>query len=258
MAGSRKTNPHQLRLSSRRERGFILITAIWMLLLGASIVAILMVKNLHQSEQHSFEREQIAHKHARESAVETVVADLLFNGPRSSFAQLPSGMTYSFDGIDVTVKVSSESGKIDVNQADIALVERALRGLGVGAQTREAFLDQIRASRASESPFQSALDVAGALHQSGLCQGIGQEDLGPYFTAYSGLAQPRQGQMDQRLARALGQPNIGSGGRTRSGTAVRVEAKSEQGNAQVAILRVGGSLSQSHVVIDWFQSGDCR
>lgn len=258
MAGCRDANLRQLGLPSSRERGFILITAIWMLLLGASIVAILMVKNLHQSEQYSFEREQVAHKHARESAVETVVADLLFNGPRSSFAQLPSEMRYSFDGIDVTVKVSSESGKIDVNQTDIALVERAMRGLGVGAQTCEAFLEQISASRAAERPFQSALEVAGALQQSGLCQGIGQEDLGQYFTAYSGLAQPRQGQMDQRLARALGQPDIGSGGRTRPGTAVRVEARSEEGQAQVAILRVGGSLSQSHVVIDWFQSGNCR
>ncbi|WP_074206217.1 hypothetical protein [Parasphingorhabdus marina] len=235
-----------------------MITAIWMLLLGASIVAILMARNLHQSEQYSFEREQIAHRYALDSAVENVAADLLFNGPRSTFAQLPNETGYSIGGVNVTVKVSSESGKIDVNQADIALVERALRGLAASAQSREVFLDQIKASRAADRPFQSALDIAAALQQSGLCGGSIQEDLGQFFTAYSGLAQPQQGQIDPQLARALGQPHVGSGGRTRPGTAIRVEARSEQEQVQVAVLRVGGSLSQSHVLVDWFQSGVCR
>jgi len=74
----------------RSEQGYILITAMWLLLLGGSIVALLMLRNLHAAEAYSDDRPQLQLRYAQESAVETVVADILFNGPRSEFARLPA------------------------------------------------------------------------------------------------------------------------------------------------------------------------
>ncbi|MEP3226285.1 MAG: hypothetical protein ABJO01_09940 [Parasphingorhabdus sp.] len=234
----------------RGERGYILITAFWLLLLGASLVALLMLKNLKNAEDHAFERDQIQSRYAMESAVETVVADILFNGPRSAFAQLPAVTEYEINGVKMAVQVSSENGKIDLNRADAALIERALRGLGIAARPRQAFLDHVREQRKAGRFFRSTIDVEGAMQQAGFA-GAGGFCAERYFTVYSGLSQPQANQMDAELARALGQVSSTSNVRTTPGTALRVQVKAAEGLPLVAVIRTSGLIGQSHRVLDW-------
>jgi len=240
----------------RSESGYILITAIWLLLLGASIVAVIMLHNLRNAQEYSFERDMMQQRFAKESAIETVVADILFNGPRSEFARLPAEAIYFINDTQMQVRVSSESGKIDVNQADPALIERALRGLGVSALPRQAFLNIIARKRGAGRLYQSILDVESAMRQAGfdMENGFCAEQ---YFTVYSGLSQPQAVQMDAALARALGQANLAANARAKPGTALRVEVKAKEGLPMTAIIRTSGLIDQSYSVLDWNDAKGC-
>ncbi len=239
------------------EQGYILITAVWMLLLGASIVAVIMIHNLRASEELSFDREQTQIKYAQESAVETVVADILFNGPRSELARLPAQTSYTINGIAMQVQVTSESGKIDVNQADPALMERALRGLGISGSQRQAFLAIIAGERSASRLFQSPTDVGAAMQQAGIAVGSG---FCPdnYFTTFSGLGQPVAGQMRPELAKALGQPSLPTEARASPGTALRVSIKADGASPLIAVIRTSGLIGRSYSVLDWSDRAGCQ
>lgn len=240
----------------RSEQGYVLITAMWLLLLGGSIVALLMLKNLHAAEAYSADRDQLQTRYAQESAVETVVADILFNGPRSEFARLPAQTSYRFGDIALNIRVTGEGGKIDINQADAALIDRALRGLGIAAVPRQNFVSRVKERQRSGQLFRSIADVEEALSKAGLdgTSGFCAED---YLTTYSGLALPQASQMDPRLARALGQASLEADVPASIGSAMRIEVLGEQGLPLVAVVRVSGLIGESHKVLDWQYGAGC-
>lgn len=238
------------------ERGYILITAVWMLLLGASIVAVMMAHNLRTSQELSFEREQAQIRYAQESAIETVVADILFNGARSQLARLPAKTSYTINGVVMRVRVSSESGKIDVNQADPVLIERALRGLGIAASQRQAFLAIIASELSASRLFQSPADVAAAMQQAGIMFDRGFCP-GTYFTTFSGLGQPVAGQMRPEVSKALGLPNLPTSARASSGTAVRISVTADGTRPLTAVVRISGLIGQAYSVLDWSDQAHC-
>jgi len=238
------------------ERGYILITAIWLLLLGASIVSLLMLKNMNRGEEISYERKQLEHSYTQESAVETVIADMLFNGPRGEFVTLPAATSYQLGGKQMNVRVTSESGKIDVNQADPALIDRALRGFGIPSLPRQTFLAVVKSKRASKKLFHSMNDVESAMEEAGM-EKNGELCASRYFTVYSGLSIPQSGQMDVRLAKALGQPSQTTTGKTTASAAIRIEVGSDAGQPLVAIIRTSGLIGESHRVLDWRYGTDC-
>ncbi len=245
----------QLRVVPK-EQGYVLITAVWMLLLGASIVTVIMLHNLRSSEELSFEREQIQIKYAQDSAVETVVADILFNGPRSEFARPPTETSYTINDVSMQVRVSSESGKIDVNQADPVLIERALRGFGIGGSQRQAFLAIIAGERSASRLFQSPTEVAAAMQQAGIAV---DSNFCPdkYFTTFSGLGQPSPGQMRPELARALGQPSMLREARASQGMALRVSIKADEALPLTAVIRTSGLIGHPFSILFWSDRPAC-
>ena len=240
----------------RSEQGYILITAMWLLMLGGSIVALLMLRNLHAAEAYSDDRERVQLRYAQESAVETVVADILFNGPRSEFARLPADTIYRFGDNTLKVSVTGEGGKIDVNQADSNLIERALRGLGVAALPRQNFVSRVKERQRSGQLFRSIADVEEAMSQAGFngASGFCAED---YFTTYSGLALPQGGQMDPKLARALGLASLAADAPNSIGSAMRIKVQREQGLPLVVVVRVSGLIRESHKILDWRHGAGC-
>lgn len=240
----------------RSEQGYILITAMWLLLLGGSIVALLMLRNLHVAEAFFDDRAQLQMRYAQESAVEMVVADVLFNGPRSEFARLPAQTSYRFGDIALKISVTGEGGKIDVNQADSALIERALRGLGVAALPRQNFVSRVKERQRSGRLFRSIADVEQAMSQAGF-DGTGDLCTEEFFTVYSGLAQPQPGQMNPRLALAVGQASLSAEAPASIGSAMRIAVQGEQGLPLVAVARVSGLIGQSHKVLDWRYGAGC-
>jgi hypothetical protein len=260
--GSR-LHPRRRRSPRRRgpgagERGFVLIAAIWLLILAGSIAAVLMLRSLAAATAAADRSEAIQRRLALESAVETMVADRLFNDTRSAWWMLPAQGAIAVGGRQVTIRVTSESGRIDVNNTDPTFVDMALRGFGVAAGERGRIVDRLRALRAMKRRIDSSAELenlmAGAGGPAGPC-------LAGEFTFVSGLAEPQPGQMSPALARALG----GRGGATgaaapappEAGAALRVEAAESGGAPFVAIVRPAGLADQPVQVSAWGFPAPC-
>lgn len=227
-----------------------------MLLLGASIVAYIIAHNLRVAEQYSFEQEQLEIAYAQESAFETALADMLFNGPRSTFANLPAETSYSINGVQMRILVEIESGKIDVNRADVTLIDRALRGFGVSASKRDVFQRSLETKRRSGQLLESSSELHALMEQSGI--GIGNAlCAADYFTVYSGLTQPEKSQMKSELSGALGQADLSRVSKARPGSALRITVQQQGREAINVVTRVSGLIGQSHGILDWSRSYGC-
>lgn len=238
------------------EDGFVLVSAIWLLLLGAAIVAVIQLTVLNRAKSIAFERGQLERRLALETAYETAVADILFNGPRSSFAKLPGQTDYTLNGVSVRISVSSESGKLDINQADPALIDRALMGLGVDATKRSALQGSLLNMRSSTSAKLSPSEMEQLLQEVGLGPSGGQ-CIARYFTAHSGLQRPTSGQMAPELAQAIGEPNVPMEFGIQPGQALEIVITAKSFQPLKAIVRITGRLDQAVELLDWKFSRWC-
>jgi len=238
------------------ERGFVLIAAIWLLILAGSIAAILMLRSLAGATTAADHDEAIERRLALESAIETVLADRLFGSQRSAWWLAPAQGRIAIGGHDVLVRMTSESGRLDVNMANPALIDTALRGFGVGAGERERILARLLALRAMKKSIGSLAELENLLASAG-----GTTCLADHFTWVSGFAEPRPDQISPDLSHALG----GRGGATgeggprelEGGAAMRIEAAEAGGQPIVAIVRLTGLIDQPVQANAWGASSPC-
>jgi hypothetical protein len=155
------------------EDGFVLISAMWLLLLGAAIAALLMLRAMTASRELRAETDRFAADHAQADAIEIVAADLVFAGPASHWSQLPSHGAITLDGRSIETTAASEDMFLDVNRADPKAVDNALEKHGYDAPTRTALLGRIALAHQGGRQIASYAEVAA------LGRGImpaGQED----------------------------------------------------------------------------------
>lgn len=235
---------------NKESNGFALISIIWFILLGTAIVSIIMLNNIHLAETQNQEQKDTKRRLDLESAYHTVVADILFNGPRSEFAQLPAQTEYQLNNRKMSIKVNSENGKIDIAQADPALISRALAGFGLTASQRKNILDAIAANNNQSAFLWTYPDMLAALEKGN------QECLSDDFTVFSGLAQPETSFASARLARALGFA-AQQGGRSRPGSALHLQISDSKGLPLNVIFRITGRFDEPVIILDWAMESRC-
>lgn len=238
------------------EEGFVLISAIWLLLLGAAVVAVIQLMVLDRAKSTAFDKAQLKHRLALETAYETAVADMLFNGPRSAFAKLPAETSYTLNGKAITVRMSAESGRLDVNKADLTLIDQALMGLGVNNPERTAFLGVLTSARNKVAGIATTDDLDAALRETGLDSNYGF-CMAQYLTVHSGLPRPLAGQMPTELARAIGEPDLSTNAGVQPGSALRIAIAALGGPPLVVVVRITARLDQAADVLDWSAAATC-
>jgi hypothetical protein len=170
---------------------------------------------------------------------------------------LPASGNIDIGGRGVTVAVTSESGRLDVNEADPKLIERALAGLGVQPNVRAEFVRQIQTGRALKERVTSVAELRHLLGQSGV-QGAASICVEDQLTLSSGLPQPQPGQVSARLARALGLVVAGTAAVPSAGTAIRIEAIIAGAPRLEVVLRVTGHRDEPLAISQWDYGGGCR
>lgn len=232
------------RCAPEGEEGFVLIATIWLLVLAGSIVIVLVLRGMNDARDARSEGELLRQKLALDGAIETVIADRLFNGSRSQWSRVPAQGNIDADGIAVQVKSTSESGRLDLNVADLALIDRAFQGLGVGAGSRRIVLGRLQQLRGRGENLSSLAEMEVLLAEA-------QRDtttcLADMVTMSSGLGQPRVGQMPAKLAFALGTTAGGVDGpanaeQFQAGEPQRLEAQIHAKNTRIAILRLSAQM----------------
>jgi hypothetical protein len=238
------------------ERGFVLITALWLLLLCGAVVALMMLRSASRVEVNRAAAIGVQTRLDLESAVETVVADILLRGPQSQWARSPARGSMEIAGHSVTVEVSSEAGRLDLNDGDTAIIGRALQGLGVAASQREAFIAALQQLRVQQHRITNSAEVDRLEATSGIASALCIDDD---LTLFSGLSRPSEMVMPAELAHALAVPQAGGGPPTAisPGTAIRIRARSGQGASLLAVVRPIGTQDRIYDVLRWTEHPGC-
>jgi len=142
------------------EHGFVLISAMWLLLLGAAIAALLMLRAMTASRDLRVESDRFSVDHAEADAIETIAADLIFSGRASHWSQLPASGTLTLDGQSVEATATSEDQFLDINKADPKRIDGTLQDHGYDRTTRTALLGRIALAHASGHGIESYAEIA--------------------------------------------------------------------------------------------------
>jgi len=240
-----------------RNEGFILINAIWLLLLCGSIAALIMLRGIERGSAARADGDALNARLGLESGVEAVIADILFNGPRSRWATLPASGSIEVGGdLPPPDRVSSETGRLDLNDGNLDTIDLALRGFGIDATRRRALVDELRAKRARKERIGSwaeAQMLLAGVQGNARRQQCLEQDL----TLYSGLAAPRPDQASPQLAHALGLAVAGSSAAIEPGAAIRIEVTAPQGMALTSVVRLTGARDDPYVAMRWDFGAPC-
>jgi hypothetical protein len=148
---------------SGNDSGFILIAALWLLLLAGVITATILMQTRKQAEQGRDQLNAYQLRHILDSGIATVVAERQFNGPSSSWWRLPAQGSIKIDGIDVELRLSNEAYRVDLNRASLealaALMPPSENLIAPEGPQTVGLVSAIQARRASGPPFYSAREI---------------------------------------------------------------------------------------------------
>jgi general secretion pathway protein K len=209
-----------------KQRGVALIVVMWLLVLLAAIIGLFALNAHAEAVQASAVRQRAELDHAAEAGIEAVAARLLAVDARRR--PVPDGRESTFDfgdGVTVTVAVTDESGKVDINIADALLLQRLIEATGVATDEATRLAGAIvdwrdadglvsAAGGAEERDYRDAGLPYGPANRpfaqvSDLQRVLGMRHslyrrLRPYLTVYTGLAQPNIAFADRPVLVALG------------------------------------------------------
>lgn len=231
-----------MAISRSNDRGFVLIGAIWLLVLAGAVGAALLLRSLAEARTAAAESGALADRIALDGAAESAFASLLFSGPRSTLAS--GGGTVTIGGQQITLRVSSEATRFDLNEADPLFIDGVLHGLKVSPDERNRIVEALTEARSKNRRMSSQAELRQLLGSS-----VPLEDA---FTLYSGLSKPASGEQPDVLARRLLSPAAEPEPvELRAGTPLRVDASLPRGAHLTVVARLTGLQDDPLAVQRW-------
>lgn len=231
------------------EQGYVLISAIWMLALAGSIVAYLMLGSVEASLETRSAGELLKARLALDAALETIVADRIINGDRSNWSRAPMAGTIMIDDVAVQIRSTDESLRIDINRADMQVLDLVLRQAGLREREKQAALGRIALARGQEQPVRSLVEMGAILAHYNRIEG--ERCLLDIFTATAGTQNTSP--TSEHLSSAHALPET-----LRPGTIQRLELKVPQGMARTVLMRIIGQQRDAMAVVDWSEGQMCE
>ena len=195
----------------KRMRGAALLLVLWLVaLLTALVGAYALTARMEALQGRVGSHGAIAQEIAR-AGIEYALVRVADRNPETHWQ--PNGRAYAwtFDGEQVQVRIVDETGKVDLNQADVPLLSRLMQALGQPADVSDALAaaivdwrdadnltqpvggaedgDYASAGRdygAKDAPFETVAEVEQVL---GMTPDL-YARLAPFLTLYSGRGQP--------------------------------------------------------------------
>lgn len=209
----------------RRCRGIALLLVMWLtMLLAAVIGAFALTAQMEKLQGRTLDRGVVAEQVAR-AGVEYALTRVTDQDPKRQWQPDGRGYDWTFDGAQVRITIIDESGKVDLNSADVGLLTRLFTVVGVDKAKSAAIAAAIADWRDTDSlsqPQGGAEDPAYA--SAGLSWGAKdapfdtvaelEQVLGmtpqiyarvaPLLTVYSGQGQPDPQFASVEVLQALG------------------------------------------------------
>lgn len=193
-----------------KPRGAALLVVLWLLVLLVGGIGLFVLQSQGEALASRGQRVQVQLEQAAEGGVEAAVVGLLRTDPNRRL--VPDGRPYAmaWNGLQVEVRIRDESGKIDINVADAALLARLLEQLGESRETAirlaAAIIDWrdgdilVTPGGAEDREYRDAGLAHGPANQpfarlSDLQRVLGMtyarvQRLAPHVTVHTGQAQP--------------------------------------------------------------------
>lgn len=228
---------HAPQAPERHDDGFVLIGAIWLLLLCTALVAVLMMR-ARTTAQAAVQEGTILQRRLDDDAVaQTIGAELLLQGAGSRWWKLPAEGAVVLGRRSFVVRITSEAGRLDLNDGDPAVITGALEGMGFASAARQGFVDALLEQR-GRGRIGSTAEIDALTSTLGTGS-AGVRCVSELFTAEGGRSTPEIDRAEERLARALGVPAAAPGAQLRPGEALRIEVRQFGGAATTVIARIG-------------------
>lgn len=127
----------------RLTRGIAFVVVLWLLALLAILLGAfaLLARTEHIQSRSLFDSTQALY--AAEAGVNLTVFQLMVPDPQQRW--IPDGRVYpfTFDGAEVEISITDESGKIDINAADSQTLEQLFLSLGVDPLESQRLADAV-------------------------------------------------------------------------------------------------------------------
>jgi len=230
------------------DRGFVLISAMWLLLLGAAIAALLMLRSMGAARDLAVDDDRFIAERTSDDAIETVAADLILNGRASRWSQMPMSGSVTFGDRSVTVSARAEEAVPDVGKTDLNVVDGVLHDNGLSSAERVAILDRIAAAREAGHRISSYAELASL--GNGILP-VGREDcLAAMLSPFGGNGSPSgraapPGQAAQFAGASTGGAQIGSVIRLTIGSGAM---------RRIVAMRLIGANDRPYALLDDFES----
>ncbi|MGH8031614.1 MAG: general secretion pathway protein GspK [Luteimonas sp.] len=210
---------------ARSQRGAALLLVMWMIALLAALVGGFALTARIESMQGRVLSRGIVAGQAARAGVEYAMTRV--TDPDPALQWLPDGRPYRwmFDDAEVTIRIVDESGKIDLNGADVALLSALIRAVEAEQAQADAVAAAIvdwrdsdvlsqpqggaedpqyaaagRPYGAKDAPFETVAEVEQVL---GMTPELFAK-IARQLTVYSGEAQPNQQYADATVLQAMG------------------------------------------------------
>jgi hypothetical protein len=236
----------------RGEQGFVLLAAIWLLILAGSIVALLMLDSVNVSRQARDEGDILRSRLALDAAVETIIADRIMNGDRSIWSRAPAQGAIDIEGLAVQVRATSEAERIDINRASPQVIDARLQKAGLAARERQLILGRVALEKGGEQRLRSLSEVQAVFADAS--RETREPCIAELFTPFAGGRTSDVGIMaisgEQGAAGAQSAP-------VRAGTIQRMEVRAQRGVARMVVLRTIGQQGATASMLEWRDSMMC-
>ena len=243
------------RRPSPSDKGFVLVTAIWLLALCAAVALALMWLARERAQTSQSRADEVRAAFGLEGAVYDVLFDILSRGEASRWAQSGGAGAIDTSAGPVQIRISLEAGRIDLNAVDLDVLDTALRGLGYGAGDRDKISRSLLKLRAANHRLASWSEAEQILEPLQVAQP--ERCIADLFTLSGGTARPDPAAAPPALAEALDLVPPGQRAKVAPGQAVRVRAVASSREGIEVIARVTGLLRGAYSVDSWRTHPTC-
>src|SRR5690606_26107024 len=164
-----------MRHARRRTRGIAFVVVLWLLALLAILLGAfaLLARTEHIQSRALFDSTQALY--AAEAGVNLTVFQLMVPDPEQRW--IPDGRAYpfTFDGAEVEVRITDESGKIDINAADAQTLDQLFQSLDVDPLVSQQLADAVLDWRDPDDLTQANGAEAPDYEAAGLSYGPGNQ-----------------------------------------------------------------------------------
>lgn len=207
----------------KRQRGVAFLIVLWLLALLAIVLGAfaLLARSERLQARHLYESTR-AH-YAAEAGVQRAVFAMALPDPALRWVPDGRPYTFRFEQAEIEVRITDETGKIDLNAVEPVVMSAFLQGFGLEMDEADALaaaivdwrdpddlitlngaeIDEYEAADLPYGPKNAPFDTIGEVQQVlGMNYAL-YERIAPYLTLYSGLAMPNPAFASQPVLAAL-------------------------------------------------------